>query len=259
MKLDLHVHSCYSYDSYSRVIDIINKAVELGLDGIAITDHHTFAGSREALALNPYPSFLIIPGAEYATEYGHVQGLFLSEEPELNECLRGPGGLWPINAVVEAIHRQGGIAVIAHPYKRESELPEAIWSKIDAVEAFNSRAAYGGRNSRANEQAGAAAAMYGLPVTAGSDGHWLGEIGSTYLDIALDRPVDQHCNTRPTLDEVKSAILNKESSVHGSGTPPWYQSLSQLVKIQKAGNYLRLPKVLAKLVISTIIFLFRKK
>lgn len=255
MKLDLHVHSCHSNDSNSRVIDIINKAVKKGLNGIAITDHHTFAGSREALEVNPYPSFLIIPGTEYRTKYGHVQGLFIRDELNLEEGLRDAGGFWPFAAVVEEIHRQGGIAVLAHPFKNNTELPEEVWSRVDAVEVYNSRAAYCGRNSRANEQAGAAAVKYGLPYTAGSDGHWLAEIGSSYLEIALDRPGGE----KLTLDEVKAAILSKKASFHGSGTPPWYQCFSQMVQLQKTRKYLRLPKILAKLVISTIIFLCRKK
>ncbi|MFZ5641429.1 MAG: CehA/McbA family metallohydrolase [Bacillota bacterium] len=255
MKLDLHVHSCHSNDSRSRVIDIINKAVEKGLDGIAITDHHSFAGSREALEVNPYPSFLIIPGTEYRTHYGHVQGLFIREELALDESLRDAGGFWPFAAVVEEIHRQGGIAVLAHPLKNRSALPDEVWSKIDAVEVYNSRAVYSGRNSRANEQAAEAAAEYDLPFTAGSDGHWLGEIGRAYLEIALDKAAVE----KLTLDEVKAAILQKKAAFHGSGTPPWYQSFSQMVQIHKTGDYVRLPKVLAKLVISTLIFIFKQK
>jgi predicted metal-dependent phosphoesterase TrpH len=255
MKLDLHVHSCHSSDSKSRVIDIINKAVEKGLDGIAITDHHSFKGSREALEVNPHPSFLIIPGAEYRTMYGHVQGLFIKEKLRLDKNLRDAGGFWPFAAVVEEIHRQGGIAVLAHPYKNRTTLPEEVWSKVDAVEVYNSRAAYGGRNSRANEQAAEAAAKYNLPFTAGSDGHWLVEIGRAYMEIALDKAAGE----KLTLDEIKAAILNKQAIVYGSGAPPWYQSFSQLVKIKKTGDYLRLPKVLAKLVISTLIFIFKRK
>jgi len=230
MKLDLHVHSCHSChsnDSNSKVIDIINKAVKKGLNGIAITDHHTFAGSREALEVNPYPSFLIIPGTEYRTKYGHVQGLFIRDELNLEEGLRDAGGFWPFDAVVEEIHRQGGIAVLAHPFKNNTELPEVIWSRVDAVEVYNS----------------------------GQRRHWLREIGSSYLEIALDKPGGE----KLTLDEVKAAILSKKASFQGSGTPPWYQSFSQMVQIQKTRKYLRLPKILAKLVISTIIFLCRKK
>lgn len=255
MKLDLHVHSYYSDDSNCTVKDIIDAAVTKGLAGIAITDHHTFAGSREALEINPYPSFLIVPGAEYATNFGHVQGLFISGDLELDEDLRRPAGLWPFDAVVEEIHRQGGLAVLAHPFKNRTELPEDVWSKVDAVEVFNSRAVYGGRNSRANEQAGEAAAKYGLPVTAGSDGHWLGEIGSSYLELALDRAGGE----KLTLDEVKAAILSKKTVVHGRATPPWYQGCSQILKVFHHGYFQRLPKALAKLVLSSLIFLFRKK
>lgn len=255
MKLDLHVHSYYSDDSNSRVKDIIDAALARGLAGIAITDHNSFAGSREALEVNPHPSFLIIPGAEYATEHGHVQGLFISGDLTLDESLRGPKGLWPFNTVVEEIHRQGGITVLAHPFKNRTELPEEVWSKVDAVEIFNSRAAYGGRNRQANDQARETAAKYSLPVTAGSDGHWLGEIGNSYLELSLDQ---LHAG-KLTLAEVREAILSKRSAAHGSATPPWYQGLSQILKVFHHGYFQRLPKAIGKLILTSLKFLLEKK
>ncbi|MGA7076363.1 MAG: PHP domain-containing protein, partial [Halobacteriota archaeon] len=39
MRLDLHIHSQFSPDSNSTVEAILKQAQEVGLDGVAITDH----------------------------------------------------------------------------------------------------------------------------------------------------------------------------------------------------------------------------
>ena len=39
MKLDLHIHSKYSYDSFSESSKIVKMAKRKGLDIISITDH----------------------------------------------------------------------------------------------------------------------------------------------------------------------------------------------------------------------------
>ncbi|MCK5234581.1 MAG: PHP domain-containing protein, partial [Candidatus Aenigmarchaeota archaeon] len=40
MKLDLHIHSERSCDSFMKAGKIIEIAKKIGLDGIAITDHN---------------------------------------------------------------------------------------------------------------------------------------------------------------------------------------------------------------------------
>lgn len=48
MKLDPHIHSCYSGDARSSPKSIINQARKIKLDIIAISDHDTIKGSRIA-------------------------------------------------------------------------------------------------------------------------------------------------------------------------------------------------------------------
>ena len=48
-RIELHCHSCYSEkDGVSAVKDIIETAANLGLSGIAITDHMSVSGYPEA-------------------------------------------------------------------------------------------------------------------------------------------------------------------------------------------------------------------
>jgi predicted metal-dependent phosphoesterase TrpH len=66
MRLDLHIHSQFSPDSHSSIEAILKRAQEVGLDGIAITDHNSvqsfFAASK--LAQNLGLDLTIVPGLQ---------------------------------------------------------------------------------------------------------------------------------------------------------------------------------------------------
>lgn len=74
---DLHTHSTDS-DGTTTVEDNVARAVELGLDGIAVTDHDTMAGVDRALAAAEGTGLGIIPGTEFSAELDgasvHVMG-----------------------------------------------------------------------------------------------------------------------------------------------------------------------------------------
>lgn len=77
---DMHVHTTAS-DGSLNINEIILLALQLGLEGIAITDHDTIGGLEEAVALGEKLGFSIIPGIELSTEYGdkeiHILGFFI--------------------------------------------------------------------------------------------------------------------------------------------------------------------------------------
>lgn len=161
MKFDLHIHSCFSYDCISQPADIIRAAKEKGLSGIAITDHNTIAGSVAAKKINNDPDFQVIVGAEIATDQGDIIGLFLEREIESREAL----------AVIKEIKAQGGLAILPHPC-RGHRLKEETVPSFDFVEIKN---AHNFLNQ--DEKAEILARKYGKSVVAGSDAHYLSEIG----------------------------------------------------------------------------------
>src|SRR5450432_2154970 len=77
MRIDLHVHSNAS-DGTDSPGDLVRKAFALGLDGVALTDHDTTAGHREAAAaVRALPTegarrFVVVPGAEISCMLGEV-------------------------------------------------------------------------------------------------------------------------------------------------------------------------------------------
>lgn len=95
MKYDLHVHTNAS-DGVLSPGEVLIKAHEAGLSGIAITDHDTVGALAEAqeLARNLGSDFKLIPGIEMNTEWDeneiHILGYFINPTYEpLLERLRG--------------------------------------------------------------------------------------------------------------------------------------------------------------------------
>jgi predicted metal-dependent phosphoesterase TrpH len=77
MGYDLHIHSRYS-DGTLQPAELINKAIDRDLAGVALTDHDTIAGIPEAAAEAQRLGFTFVPGVELTTDYGatevHVLG-----------------------------------------------------------------------------------------------------------------------------------------------------------------------------------------
>jgi len=53
MFFDYHTHSIYSDDGYEQIEDIINKAIELGLEEICLTDHVDYGIKQDIEGLSP--------------------------------------------------------------------------------------------------------------------------------------------------------------------------------------------------------------
>ncbi len=164
MKIDLHVHSKYSFDCKLELSLILKYAEKLGLDGIAIVDHGTMKGGEKAKKISK--NIEIIVGAEILTDRGEVIGYFLNEEIKTRNFLD----------VCDEIKAQDGIVVLPHPFDifRHGVKPsEKDVEFIDGVEVLNSRCLL----SKFNKKAQKFAFKHELIATAGSDAHTLEEIG----------------------------------------------------------------------------------
>jgi len=257
LNLDLHIHSSFSPDSLVTPEEVIRIAKRKGLDGVAIADHNTVGGGMAAFKSNTDPDFIVIPGAEYSTEYGHVVGLFLSEEIRVQG--RKPQGYTlsptlPFEDVVQAIHAQGGIAVLAHPFQSRVSLPAHVFKgpvKVDAIEGFNSRA--GARaNPNANALAASCSTEYNVPALGGSDAHLPWEIGRAYTLVDLGGASGGAVCIRESHHLVKQAILAGRVECHGRHTHRAVIPLTELVKAYKRRTYRRVPYLLGWLLVSLL-------
>lgn len=89
--IDLHTHSTAS-DGMDSPAELVAKARETGLAAMALTDHDTLAGLREAEEASRELGQMVIPGCEISTitEHGemHILGLWIPENSEpLEEML----------------------------------------------------------------------------------------------------------------------------------------------------------------------------
>jgi len=87
MAYDLHVHSTASDGVYSPA-EIVNLGCQLGLTGIALTDHDTVDGIQEACQAGRSSGLDVIPGIEINTDYAdrevHILGYGINpDEPTL--------------------------------------------------------------------------------------------------------------------------------------------------------------------------------
>ncbi len=213
MLFDLHMHTHYSHDCTSRVDDVLATAKARGLAGIAVTDHECFDGAREAARRAVHHGLLVIPAMEVATEEGDVIGLFL----------RGPIQSRRFDEVVEEIHAQGGLVYYPHPYKRRNEIPDAVLARVDVLEVWNARGEAPG-DLGCNARAAALAEQAGLARGAGSDAHFLWEIGRGAVDLGEVY----------SLAEVRTALLERSRDRFVQReTTLWAEVASQLVKAAK--------------------------
>lgn len=232
MKFDLHMHSTYSSDSRSSVEEIIRSALRAGLQGISITDHNSLEGSEEAMKTGR-SDIMIIPGAEYSTDMGHLLVYFLRQGLERLNLPKDAAGCYRWRDIVSSAREQGALVFIAHPFKRAMKFDPALWDEIDGIEVYNSRTALC-RNMEANNMALQEAIKRDKAFCAGSDGHWTGEIGNAFWEY----------NGK---EEIKDALRMGLGRVWGSPTSRLYEPASQILKKIKKRQLLQLPRPLAKM------------
>ena len=172
LKADLHLHTEYSMDCNTPLDKIINRCLEIGINCIAIADHGTVEGALKMQTIAPFP---VIVAEEILTPEGEIMGMFLKEGI--------PSGL-PVNETIYRIKAQGALVCIPHPFDifrhsaLNAKIAEEIVSQIDVIEVFNSRTLF-----QSSAKAQIFAQKYGIPGSAGSDAHALGEIGNAYVEM----------------------------------------------------------------------------
>jgi len=196
-KADLHVHSKYSRDGFSSVKDILENAKKRGMDVIAITDHNTIEGAKEAQKIASGFGVEVVIGEEMDAKEGDVIGLFLKEaiKPKMT-----------VLETVREIHSQGGLTIIPHPGNWSLrgvslKVLSKIFEEVDAIETLN--ASWAGRIRRGkakkfNKE------LFHLAETGGSDSHIALTVGRAYASFQ-----------GKTSSDLYNAIKNKKTAPGG--------------------------------------------
>lgn len=106
---DPHCHTTAS-DGMVEPDELVRAAVECGLRLIAVCDHDTMASAAEVRARGEAAGLAVVCGQEVTTRWPaqtHVVGWFLDRPVRSGMTLED---------TVAAIHAQGGLAIIPHPF-----------------------------------------------------------------------------------------------------------------------------------------------
>ncbi|RKY12508.1 MAG: hypothetical protein DRP65_00955 [Planctomycetota bacterium] len=234
MKLLFHIHSSHSFDAVMSVSSILRKCRKLGIDGVVICDHNTFANQKEITEYGRKFDVLTIPAIEYATELGDIIGLFVNRQINSRDMGR----------IIESIKEQDGLSVLPHPLKNHHKLPRKLLEQIDIIEVYNSRC-----SEKQNESAQLLAEDIGKPTIAGSDAHFFWELQNAIVEFAYN-PSGRELNGK----DMKQMFLQSPANYRCRESSLVNIFLSQLVKAVKLKN----PNLIISLVINLILGLKRK-
>lgn len=200
LKLDMHIHSEQSPDGVTPVDTIVKNAGKRDLDGFSITDHDYYDPDRQRW-LREETDFLVIPGQEVTTSEGHVLAYFIDNQIE---SFRDAAD------VVEDIHAQEGLAVMAHPFRLRENYPNNYFDLFDAIELFNGRSGDPEDPESPNHITRRVVEHNDISaVTGGSDSHVPWTVGNGVTEVPAN----------PDLSSVRQAI--RSGSTGAGGTPSY--------------------------------------
>lgn len=201
----VHSNSCpyvYNFHLHTNASDgklspsqLVEQAINIGLKGLAITDHHSLAGYQQAQlyrnqikTINPNQElFNLWTGIEITSNLQgtdvHILGYAFDPNHQAlqpyTQSFAPQGREANAERVIASIQAAGGLAILAHPfrYRRPAKelVPLAAKLGIDGIEAYY---AYGNSypwkpSSHQTQEALELAFKNGLYTTCGTDTHGL--------------------------------------------------------------------------------------
>lgn len=179
MLIDLHTHSRpYSGDSVLSAEELVERAAEAGLDGVALTEHDVIRPVEEVRALSERYGILVLRAMELTTDIGHILAFGLPAYA---------GEMRSIEALRCVADAEGAAIFLAHPYRGWNRpVPwERLPELVHGVEALN-----GQEHGTRNDKALALAGRFPLPGIGGSDTHFLPGLAVCATRL-LRRPADE--------------------------------------------------------------------
>jgi predicted metal-dependent phosphoesterase TrpH len=200
MKADLHIHTNFSYDAVSSPKEVVDSALKKGIQCICITDHGQVKGAVAAMKYAFDKDILVVPGIEILSLSGDVLGI------NVKKII--PNGL-SLEETVLRIEKQGGLAVVPHPFAWPAiagfwgDYKKMASSGITGVEACNASVIFPFSNNKAL----AFSKESNLSFTAGSDAHRADFIGRGYIETS---------NLISSEKNLLEKILERKAEIKGS-------------------------------------------
>ncbi|MDI6786548.1 MAG: PHP domain-containing protein [bacterium] len=174
MKIDLHVHTIIgSPCSFIEIEELIERAKELSLDAVCITEHNNYKGIKVTRELSKKYNFLILRGMEVRCLDGDV--IIVEKSPQYFHHQETT--IWEL---AQIIHKNQGIIYPVHPFRHGvPSIQDNLYNnlELDAIEILN-----GNCQESENNQALKASNELRLFGLGGSDAHSKNMIGK-YITI----------------------------------------------------------------------------
>ena len=153
---------------------------------MCITDHWKLA----PLKYNPYQDLKILYGVEISCKFGDILAYGLKSIPPKKKNIDA-------EKVIEFIHKQGGIAVCAHPYTNRHEgFGDYVYDyQFDGIEIN------GSLDKKYHRLAEKAANSMDIPTLGGSDAHSVRQLNT--FGTKFEKPIK-------SINDIVNAVKNKE-------------------------------------------------
>lgn len=174
-RIDMHVHSSFSGDNDSDPEESVQRAIELGLNGLAFTEHYYYGASEfvEGLRQKYGDRILLFRGVEFSCAEGHCLVFGMDTDGLAMKYS-------PVQELAWVVNDAGGALIPSHPYRIGPSMGDLVKrvTGLSAIEGYN------GNNMHAyNLKAVEAAVARALPFTGGSDAHAPNEVGLCHTEF----------------------------------------------------------------------------
>lgn len=174
MKIDTHIHTSNWSDGKCSVDEMIEKAIERGLDAIVVTDHNVMLTPEDQASLNArYGTFMVFRGAEVSVDTEHIiliGGKFFTIPHYTRET---------VSDLAADVETSGCFSYLAHPWWRnEFELQFSLDDFApDAIDVLSLNV-----DTQRYEDSLVLAKKYNMQLIAGSDAHSAEHVGLFYIE-----------------------------------------------------------------------------
>ncbi len=230
LRAELHCHNIFSnfrlgddeppYDCNVTFHDQLEKANELDLDVLFVTNHNTLDGYSQILKYKndheKFKNLQIYPAEEISTDTGaHILAYGIHDEIQ-------PG--LPMEEIIDEIKKQNGISSAPHPFSLVDALREKA-KNCDLIEVFNSNNVDVISNLKANQFA----IENNLVPVSGSDSH---------VNSTLGRCVNV-IDSENNLDNILHAMRHRDIQILNTGYTLPDETIDHLkFKIDNSKDYI---------------------
>jgi len=178
LKIDFHIHTHEDTDNYIdyNAFDLIDRAVSLSFDAIAITNHNTMLYEEKLVSYAQKKGIVLFPGIERSIDKKHVLLINFSEVESLDTY----------DAILQA-KTDENLVIAPHPFfpgmqslGKDMYLQAGLFDAIEYCHFYHPRLNF-------NREAMRYAKRHGLPLVAGSDAHVREQFGRCYSLVKSEK------------------------------------------------------------------------